>query len=159
MLSNNSNENKLVQESMILKNEEKELNKDQTNKKSNTIELTNINDEEDTEHMEFLNTNEEIKLNTYEEIKVNKINIKRIIIRLFPFIYDFLLYLFYFLSLEGCFLPQEECIPLLSSMFLVKLVIFGFLVALMTVIQIYLVIYKKFKCYHLLFTAIFYIIM
>ena len=159
MLSNNSNENKLVQESIIPKNEEKDLNKDQTNKKSKTIELTNINDEEDTEHMSFLNTNEEIKLNTYEEIKVNKIDIKRIIIRLFPFIYDFLLYLFYLLSLEGCFLSQVECIPLLSSMFLVRLVIFGFLAALMTVIQIYLVIYKKFKCYHLLFTAIFYIIM
>ena len=106
MLSNNSNENKLVQESIIPKNEEKDLNKDQTNKKSKTIELTNINDEEDTEHMAFLNTNEEIKLNTYEEIKVNKIDIKRIIIRLFPFIYDFLLYLFYLLSLEGCFLSQ-----------------------------------------------------
>ena len=48
--------------------------------------------------------------------KKSKIS-KKVIINLGALIYNLLAFLFYYLSLEGCFKSQTECIPLLSTFF------------------------------------------
>jgi len=70
---------------------------------------------------------------------------------------NFLPFLFYYLSLEGCFLTQDECIPLLSTMFIGRIFIFGALAAILTCVQIFLILFRVIKCYHLIYTILFYV--
>ena len=87
----------------------------------------------------------------------NKYKKKRIynIIAVF---YNLLSFLFYYLSLEGCFDTQTNCIPLLSTMFLGRILIFGILFSLMMSIELYLIINKIIYIFHILYIIIFFII-
>ena len=157
MKINNAKKNILVQESMI--ETENILNKKDEEKKPE-IELTNIKVEEeydDDDNSKLIETPIKGKVVKIEEIKQHKINIKKILLEIIFIIFNSCSFLFYYLSLEGCFKEQDECIPLLSTMFLGRIVIFGLLAAILTCIQIYLMIFKIMKFYHLLYIIIFYI--
>ena len=93
-------------------------------------------------------------INIYENN--NNCNYKPKYKNLLILIYNLLAFFFYFLSLEGCFESEEVCIPLLSTMFLVRLLIYGIIFSLMMSIEIFLVIHKKIKVFHVLYVIIFY---
>ena len=158
MNSNDSKEKSLIQESILSINNDPQENENKAKPKN--IELTNITDNE-KEDSDFKMFNPEIKTNDFSEIKIKdrKKTIKKFFITLIPFVYNSISFLFYYLSLEGCFLAQSECIPLLQTMFLGRIFIYGILATLMTAIQVILIFYKKFKFYHFIYTVIFYIIM
>ena len=157
MILKNEKKNSFVQESVL------DINNDKTEKekeKKPQIELTNVNEEEDDEDsLKFIEAPIIKDIDKQAEIKVNKFDIKRILTELAFFIFNCISFLFYYLSLEGCFLKQEECIPLLSTMFLGRIAIFGVLAAILTCVQIYLIIFRIMKFYHLIYTILFYIIM
>ena len=155
MYSKIKNEKLFFQEDFLSINNESK--KEENDMIPNRIELASIN-EEDKENILFLNTTESI-IEKIEDKKKCKINIKKIIVEIITIIYNITSFIFYKKSLEGCFLSQSECIPLLSTMFLGRIVIYGVLASLMTTIEIYLIIFKVIKCYHLLYIIIFYIIM
>ena len=153
----NEKKNTTVQESVL------DINKNsKETEKKREIELTNFKKEEEDEDDDSIKFIESpIKGNIIEqkEIKDNKINKKKILLEIGIIIFNCISFLFYYLSLEGCFLKQHECIPLLSTWFLGRIVIYGVLAALMTCIQIYLVIFKIIKFYHLIYTFLFYVCM
>ena len=158
MKINNAKKNTLVQESMI--EEKKELDQKEEEKKPE-IELTNINveEEDDDDNSKLIETPMKGNVIKIEEIKQHKIDIKKILLEFVFIIFNCSSFLFYYLSLEGCFLEQDECIPLLSTMFLGRIVIFGLLAGILTCVQIYLMIFKVMKFYHLIYMIIFYIYM
>jgi hypothetical protein len=119
----------------------------------------NILDKKEIHHMKISKNVVESKIEKIKKFKIPKIpkKIKKlIIINLVTLIYNLLAFYFYYLSLEGCFLSQSECIPLLSTVFLAKLLLFGVLHSLMIAIEIYLIIYKFTYVYHLIYIIIFY---
>ena len=65
---------------------------------------------------------------------------------------------FYYLSLEGCFDKQSKCIPLLSTMFLGRILIFGMMFSIMISIELYLIINKIIYFFHLIYIILFYIV-
>ena len=156
MKINNAKKNTLVQESMI--EEKKDLDKKEEEKKPE-IELTNIKveEEDDDDNSKLIETPMKGNVIKIEEIKHHKIDIKNILLEIIFIIFNCSSFVFYYLSLEGCFLEQDECIPLLSTMFLGRIVIFGLLAAALTCVQIYLIIFKVMKFYHLIYMIIFYI--
>ena len=98
------------------------------------------------------------KLNSFKQ-KFSKIKItKKVLINICAIIYNLLAFLFYYLSLEGCFKKQTECIPLLSTVFLTRILIFGILFSLMLSIEIFLIISRKIYIYHAIYVIIFYIV-
>ena len=84
--------------------------------------------------------------------------IKKIILNLLTIIYNLLAFFLYYKSLEGCFEVQSKCIPLLSTMFLGRILIFGIISALMITIELHLIINKIIYAFHLIYIIIFYII-
>ena len=133
-------------------------------KEEKTIKASKMSDEN-----QLINEKEknEIKLkykkiceNNYDKkYKCKKCKIsKKIIINLGAVIYNFLAFLFYYLSLEGCFKSQTECIPLLSTFFLVRLLFFGILFSLMIAIEIFLIIHRKIYVFHAIYVILFYIL-
>jgi len=156
MILKNEKKNSFIQESVLdINNDIKEKEKE----KKPQIELTNVNEEEDEDSLKFIEAPIIKDIDKQAEIKVNKFDKKRILTELAFFIFNCISFLFYYLSLEGCFLKQEECIPLLSTMFLGRIAIFGVLAAILTCVQIYLIIFRIMKFYHLIYTILFYIIM
>lgn len=156
----NVKNNPFVQESVL------DINKDITQQekekeKKPQIELTNVKEEEedDEDSYKFIEAPIGKDIDNQTEIKVNKLDKKRIFKELACVIFNCISFLFYYLSLEGCFLKQEECIPLLSTMFLGRIAIFGVLAAILTCVQIYLIIFRIMKFYHLIYTILFYIVM
>ena len=131
--------------------------------KNETDRSINILDKKEIQHMK-ISQNIESKIEKIKKFKIPNIpkipkKIKKIIIiNLATLIYNLLAFYFYYLSLEGCFLPQSECIPLLSTVFLAKLLLFGVIHSLMIAIEIYLIIYKFTYVYHLIYISIFYYI-
>ena len=92
--------------------------------------------------------------------KDKRLRIKKIIkSNLLALIYNLVSFFFYYLSLEGCFLSQGECIERLSTIFLVRILIFGIIHSLLISIEIYLIIFKYIYVYHLIYVGIFYYIM
>ena len=163
-----SNTDKDISNDLYEIEKEKDINKDKNIKPE--IELTNITKNEEKESMTKIEEDEDestkfnlapIKDYLQDEIKIkeNKINIKRVLIEILVIAFNCTGFLFYKLSLEGCFKKQTECIPLLSTMFLGRIVIYGILAALFITIQIFLVIFKIIRFYHLIYTILFYIIM
>ena len=67
--------------------------------------------------------------NIMEKIKtkLKPKSLRKIVNNIIALFYNLLSFYFYYLSLEGCFDTQSKCIPLLSTMFLVRILIFGFL--------------------------------
>ena len=90
--------------------------------------------------------------------KIGKKCLKKIIYNIIAFLYNLLAFYFYYLSLEGCFDTQSKCIPLLSTMFLGRILIFGILFSVMISIELYLIINKIIYFFHLIYIIIFYII-
>ncbi len=128
----------------------------EVNHKKDYIELGNVNEgiSESVKKrgMPLLNSNDEIK------IKDGSTNSKGTKIDIIILSFNTLSFVFYCLSLEGCYLSQDECLPLLlTTWLLVRVFIFGILNALMTCILIYLIIFKIVKKYHLIYTILFYI--
>ena len=156
MIINNVNKKSFVQESVL--EHKNDINKIEEEKKPE-IELTNIGEENDEDFSKLIENTKNMDLGIKIETKKCKINIKKLLIELVFFIFNSISFLFYYLSLEGCFLKQTECIPLLSTMFLGKIAIFGILAAIMTCVQIYLIIFKIIKFYHIIYTFLFYVIM
>ena len=99
----------------------------------------------------------QIKENNIEKNKKNKIR-KKIIYNIAAVFYNLLSFFFYYLSLEGCFDTQTKCIPLLSTMFLGRILIFGILFSIMVSIELYLIINKIIHYFHLIYIIIFYIL-
>ena len=133
MIINNVNKKSFVQESEL--DNKSDINKIEEEKKPE-IELTNIGEENDEDFSKLIENTKNMDLGIKIETKKCKINIKKLLIELVFFILNSISFLFYYLSLEGCFLKQTECIPLLSTMFLGKIAIFGILAAIMTCVQI-----------------------
>ena len=113
----------------------------------------------------LLEGNNDIKLAKAEENifkdkkkKIGKKCLKKIIYNIIAFLYNLLAFYFYYLSLEGCFDTQSKCIPLLSTMFLGRILIFGILFSVMISIELYLIINKIIYFFHLIYIIIFYII-
>ena len=125
------------------------------------IEMKNFVDNENSDIINsFSNLPQDNPVNNSDEIKPNKFTFKKISFDIIiPLVYNLLSFTFYILSLEGCHKPQHECIPLLSTIFLVRIVIFGVLSSLMVAIEVYLILFKKFKFYHFFYVPIFFLIM
>ena len=124
--------------------------------KKDYIELGNINEgisgSVKKRGIPLLNTNDEIK------IKDGSTNSNETKIDIIILSFNTLSFVFYCLSLEGCYLSQDECLPLLlTTWLLIRVFIFGILNALMTCILIYLIIFKIAKKYHLIYIILFYI--
>ena len=130
MLKKNEEKNTLLQESVLDINKIKAI-KDNKKEKKPEIELTDVNNIEDNETYKFIDSKSINDRENKADIKVNKCDRKKLLIELIFFIMNCLSFLFYYLSLEGCFLAQDECIPLLASMFIVRIIIFGALAALL----------------------------
>ena len=156
MLKKNEEKNTLLQESVLDINKIKAI-KDNKKEKKPEIELTDVNNIEDNEAYNFIDSKNINDIENKAEIKVNKCDRKKLLIELIFFFMNCLSFLFYYLSLEGCFLAQDECIPLLASMFIVRIIIFGALAALLTCAQIFLILFRVIKCYHLIYTILFYV--
>ena len=86
-----------------------------------------------------------------------KLICKKIIINLLAIFSNLLAFYLYYLSLEGCFERLSQCIPLLSTMFLGRILIFGILSSLLITIELYLIINKIIYVYHIIYIIIFYI--
>lgn len=133
------------------------LNNESIKNEAESNRSNNILDKKKIHHMK-ISQKVKNKIGIIKKFKIPK-KIKRIIIiNLATLIYNLLAFYFYYLSLEGCFLPQHECIPLLSTVFLAKLLIFGILHSLMISIEIYLIIYNFTYVYHLIYIIFFYIL-
>ena len=89
----------------------------------------------------------------YSDSKSKKIIIST---NLLVFIYNLLAFYFYYLSLEGCFKSEKVCIPLLLTMFLVRILIYGIIFSLMISIEIFLIIHKKINVLHGIYVILFY---
>ena len=116
-------------------------------------------------NFKLLERNDDIKLiKTEENIfkdekkKIGKKCLKKIIYNIIAFLYNLLAFLFYYLSLEGCFDKQSKCIPLLSTMFLGRILIFGMMFSIMISIELYLIINKIIYFFHLIYIILFYIV-
>ena len=72
--------------------------------------------------------------------------------------YNLLAFYFYYLSLEGCFKSNNKCMALLSSKFLVKIIIYGIYFSLMISIEIFLIIHKVIYVFHAIYVILFYIL-
>ena len=138
-------------------NSENEINENpETSSKKEYIELGSVNEgiseSVKKKGIPLLNNNDEIKIQDDSTIS------KRTKIDIIILSFNTLSFVFYCLSLEGCYLSQDECLPLLiTTWLLVRVFLFGVLNALMTCILIYLVIFKVAKNYHLIYTLLFYI--
>ena len=84
--------------------------------------------------------------------------IKKIIYNIIAIFYNVLSFYFYYLSLEGCFDIQSKCIPLLSTMFLGRILIFGILFSIMVSIELYLILNKILHYLHIIYIIVFYIV-
>ena len=91
-----------------------------------------------------------IKLKIYSTRKIEK--------NVIVIFYNLLSFYFYYLSLEGCFDSQTKCIPLLSTMFLGRILIFGFLFSIMISIELFLIFKKIIHCFHLIYIMLLYIL-
>ena len=121
-------------------------------KEENNLELSSLSKLNENE-----NDIKQIKDNGIEKNKKNKIR-KKIIHNISAVFYNLLSFFFYYLSLEGCFDIQTKCIPLLSTMFLGRILIFGILFSVMISIELYLIINKIIHFFHLIYIIIFYIL-
>ena len=121
-------------------------------KEENNLELSSLSKLNENE-----NDIKQIKDNGIEKNKKNKIR-KKIIYNISAVFYNLLSFFFYYLSLEGCFDIQTKCIPLLSTMFLGRILIFGILFSVMISIELYLIINKIIHFFHLIYIIIFYIL-
>ena len=157
MFLKNEKKNTFVQESVLDINKDLVIN--EKNKKPE-IELTEVNKEEDDDDSTKLITTQikEEKRSDIPKKDVKSIK-KKDLIEFGCLFLNLISFLFYYLSLEGCFLKQSECIPLLSTMFLGRIAIFGALAAIFTCIQIYLILFKIARFYHLIYIFLFYIFM
>ena len=133
------------------KKKKKELNITSSNKYKRIIDNEKIEIKNDRVKNES-KFNFKVKLN-FKKIKISK----KIQINIFALLYNLLAFFFYYLSLEGCFKTQSECIPLLSTMFLARLLIYGMLFSLMMSIEIYLILNRIIYVYHAIYVIIFYI--
>ena len=89
---------------------------------------------------------------------INKRVIKKLIYNIIALLYNALSFYFYYLSLEGCFEIQSKCIPLLSTMFLGRILIFGISFSIMISIELYLILNKIIHYFHLIYIIIYYIV-
>ena len=87
-----------------------------------------------------------------------KLILKKLVINLLAIIFNLFAFYLYYLSLEGCFEIQSKCIPLLSTMFFGRLLIFGILSSLIVAIELFLIINKNIYVYHIIYIITFYII-
>ena len=169
LMSSNKTVNNNFKKIKVIPNEN-----DDILKKSKNLQISKDKFNEDIEYLKSINDDlkkenkikDKIGYNNYMCKKIGKCNykckflkiLKTIIINILIIFYNFLSFFFYYLSLEGCFYTQSQCIPLLSTMFLGKLLFFGILSALMISIEIYLIVIKSIYVYHLIYIIIFYII-
>ena len=164
-----SNSDKDINNDLYENENEKDINNDKKLKpeieltdiiKNEEIEesITKIEEEDEEEKTKF--NQAPIKDNLQDEIKIKKrkFNLKCIIIEIIVIAFNCTSFLFYKFSLEGCFKKQSECIPLLSTMFLGRIVIYGVLAALLNTIEIFLIIFRIIRFYHLIYTILFYIL-
>ena len=163
MISNNVRKYKLLSKT---DKDIKDINNDLTESQKDLkpeLELTNLIKAEESENSESSEKLDKMPIINFpdEEIKIKEscINKKCLYKELIVVTFNIISFVFYFLSLEGCFLKQEECIPLLSTMFLGRIVIFGALAALFNCILMFLIIFRIVKFYHLIYTILFYVIM
>ena len=113
----------------------------------------------------LLEDNNDLKLIKIDKIlfwnnkqKIGKKFRKKIIYNIIALFYNLLAFYFYYLSLEGCFEIQSKCIPLLSTMFLGRILIFGILFSIMISIELFLIINKILYFFHLIYIIFFYIV-
>ena len=99
----------------------------------------------------------QIKGKNIEKNQKKKIR-KKIIYNTLAIFYNLLSFFFYYLSLEGCFDIQSKCIPLLSTMFLGRILIFGILFSVMITIELFLILNKIIHSFHLVYIILFYIL-
>ena len=130
---------------------EKEKIKDANSEK----EENNIKNLEIQSFIKFNDTN---NVNLEKKKKRGNKLLKKIIYNIIAILYNLLSFLFYYLSLEGCFDIQSKCIPKLSTMFLGRILIFGILFSVMISIELYLILNKIIHFFHLIYIIIFYII-
>ena len=166
LMSSNKTVNNNFKKIKVIPNEN-----DDILKKSKNLQISKDKFNEDIEYLKSINDDlkkenkikDKISYNNYMCKKIGKCNykckflkiLKTIIINILIIFYNFLSFFFYYLSLEGCFYTQSQCIPLLSTMFLGKLLFFGILSALMISIEIYLIVIKSIYVYHLIYIIIF----
>ena len=115
----------LIKEMMMEKEERKNQKNNKSTEAPNKYKLLIDNEKIEIKN----NVKDKIKkICKYNNLKkkLKKIKIpKKVLINVGAIFYNLLAFLFYYLSLEGCFLTQSECIPLLSTVFLVRLLAFG----------------------------------
>ena len=116
------------------------------------MKIQNINQSKDEEGKTKFRNNGFTIIELYSSFKNKKLD-KMEYIAIFLNIFSFI---FYFLSLEGCFKSQSKCVAMLSSMFLVRISIFEILSILISLLILFLIIYKKIKFYHLLFMVFYF---
>ena len=138
----------------------KEINTETENTNNNITKIKSA-----ISNYKLLENNNDIKLIKTDKIlfekkrqKISKKLGKKIIYNIIALFYNVLAFYSYYLSLEGCFDIQSKCIPLLSTMFLGRILIFGILFSVMISIELYLIINKIIYFFHLIYIIIFYII-
>ena len=148
----------LIKEMMMEKEERKNQKNNKSTEAPNKYKLLIDNEKIEIKN----NVKDKIKnICKYNNLKKNlkKIKIpKKVLINVGAIFYNLLAFLFYYLSLEGCFLTQSECIPLLSTVFLVRLLAFGITFSLMMAIEIFLIISRTIYIFHVIYIVIFYIV-
>ncbi len=138
----------------------KEINTETENTNNNITKIKSA-----VSNYKLLENNNDIKLIKTDKIlfekkrqKISKKLAKKIVYNIIALFYNVLAFYSYCLSLEGCFDIQSKCIPLLSTMFLGRILIFGILFSVMISIELYLTINKIIYFFHLIYIIIFYII-
>ncbi len=99
MLKKNEEKNTLLQESVLDINKIKAI-KDNKKEKKPEIELTDVNNIEDNETYNFIDSKSINDIENKTEIKVNKCDKKKLLIEVIFFIMNFLSFLFYYLCLK-----------------------------------------------------------
>ena len=126
--------------------------------------IKEVNSEKEENNIKNLEIQSFIKFNDNNNVNLEKKKkrgnklLKKIIYNIIAILYNLLSFLFYYLSLEGCFDIQSKCIPKLSTMFLGRILIFGILFSVMISIELYLILNKIIHFFHLIYIIIFYII-
>ena len=149
----------------MLKTGNEKMKIEETSEENDENNLKNTNIKSSTSNYQLLENNKDIILiknenNIFFKKKSKKWKkfIRKIIYNILAIFYNILFFFFYYLSLEGCFEIQSKCIPLLSTMFLGRILIFGILFSILISIELYLILNKIIHYFHLIYIVIFYII-
>ena len=150
----------LIQEILMEKEEKRKKAESPRNPKTYKLIDTNDNLQIKSEFTKKIKNKfsctKNIKCTKYCKCKLSNVT-KKIIINLSALMYNLLAFYFYYLSLEGCFKSNTECIPLLSTMFLVRILVFGIISALMISIELCFIFNKIIYVFHLIYIIGFYI--